>query len=281
MLQTIQLLSLLTSKLRRWSTRMSLLRSSSSQLHSRSIRFCPCSCGLLLHPPVGSICCTVGVTIGTSSSRCHPRPHTSLLGSSIGNSADLFKPRLVSASSGAVCMGSPDQGWRVSPLLLAASVSVLVDSRATSSRGASPLLPDGRPDPTISTPGSLRTSTLASTTIEPLQSRSVCSRCCTSVSSSRCMSSSIRALHSSECGFVTLCAPAARVVQASHSPQLWRSDDCFRYRHHHCRRWWWPHLRLFSDEHPRNSSASSDELIVPLLVCGFPLNSRASQQSTL
>ena len=83
-----------------------------------------------------SVCCTVGVTIGTSSSRCSPRPRTLLLGSSIGNSADHFKPRLVSASSGAVCMGSPDPGWRVSPLLLAASVSVPVDSRAPSPRDA-------------------------------------------------------------------------------------------------------------------------------------------------
>ena len=58
------------------------------------------------------VCCTVGVTIRTSSSRCDPRPRTSLLGSSIGNSADLFKPRLVSASSGAVCMGSPEPRLR-------------------------------------------------------------------------------------------------------------------------------------------------------------------------
>ena len=73
-----------------------------------------------------SVCWTVGVTIGTSSSRCNPRPRTSLLGSSIGNSSGLFKPRLVLASSGAVCMGSSDPDWRVSPLLLAASVPVLV-----------------------------------------------------------------------------------------------------------------------------------------------------------
>ena len=81
-----------------------------------------------------SVCRTVGVTIGTSSSRCYPRLRTSLLASSIGNPADLFKPRLVSASSGAVCMGSPDPGWRVSPLLLAASAPVLVDSCAPPTR---------------------------------------------------------------------------------------------------------------------------------------------------
>ena len=156
--------------------------------------------------------------------------------------------------------------------------------------------PDDRPDPAISTSGFLRSSSLASTTVEPLRSLSVCNRCCTSVSSSRCMSSSMRALHSSECGFVTLCAPAARVVQASHSGVgPYRATSCFRmYLRlccgvltiasgkgiNHCRHWRWSHLRLFSDEHPRNSSASSDELTVPLLVCGFPLNSRTSQQST-
>ena len=43
----------------------------------------------------------------------------------------------------------------------------------------------------------------------------------------------------------------------------------------------WPHLRLrlFSSEHPRNSSALSYEFVVPLLVRGLPLNSRASKQS--
>ena len=105
--------------------------------------------------------------------------------------------------------------------------------------------------------------------------------CCTSVSSSRCMSFSMRALHSSECGFVTFCVPATRVVQASHSgvgpycatssfrmylrPLLWRSNDCLRFRHHYCRHWRWSHLRLFTDEHPRNSLTFSDEFIVPLL----------------
>ena len=34
------------------------------------------------------------------------------------------------------------------------------------------------------------------------------------------------------------------------------------------------------NEHPRNSSALSNEIVVPLPFCGFPLNSRASQQST-
>ena len=67
------------------------------------------------------------------------------------------------------------------------------------------------------------------TTVEPLRSLSVCNRCCTSASSSRCMSSSMRALHSSECGFVTLCAPSARVVQASHSDVgPYRATSCFR-----------------------------------------------------
>ena len=281
MLQTIRSLSLLTSKLRRWSARMSLLRSSSSQPHLSSIPFCPYSCGFLLHPLVAQ---------SVVQSRCYPRPRTSLLGSSVGNDADIFKPRLVSASSGAVCMGSADPGWRVSLLLDAASVPVLVDSRAPSSRGASSPLPDGRPDPTISTSGSLRSSPLASTTVELLRSLSGCSRCCTSASSSRCMSSSMRALHSSECGFVTLSAPAARVAQAAHSGVgPYRATSCFRM-----------YLRLCCGvqtidsgkgittagiggglTHPRNSSTSSDELIVRLLVFGFPLNSRASQQSTL
>ena len=39
----------------------------------------------------------------------------------------------------------------------------------------------------------------------------------------------MRALHSSECGFVNLCAPAARVVQASHSGVgPYRATSCFR-----------------------------------------------------
>ena len=60
-------------------------------------------------------------------------------------------------------------------------------------------------------------------------SLSACSRCCTNASSSRCMSSSIRAVHSSECGFVTLCAPRARATQASH-PGVgpYRATSCFR-----------------------------------------------------
>ena len=41
------------------------------------------------------------------------------------------------------------------------------------------------------------------------------------------------------------------------------------------RHWRWSHLRLVSDEHPRNSSTLSDEFIVPLLVYSFPMNSRA------
>ena len=130
-------------------------------------------------------------------------------------------------------------------------------------------------------------------TVEPLRSLSVCNRCCTSASSSHCMSSSMRVLHSSECGFVTLCAPAARVVQTSHSGVgPYRATSCFRMyprfccgvltiaSGHYCRRLRWSHFRLFSDEHPRNSSTLSDEFIVPLLACSFPLNSRTSQQST-
>ena len=82
MLQTIRSLSLLTSKLRRWSARMSLLRSSSSQPHLSSIPFCPYSCGFLLHPLVAQ---------SVVQSRCYPRPRTSLLGSSVGNGADIFE----------------------------------------------------------------------------------------------------------------------------------------------------------------------------------------------
>ena len=97
-------------------------------------------------------------------------------------------------------------------------------------------------------------------------------------------------------GFVTLCAPAARVVQASHSGVgPYRATSCFRMYLCLCcgvltiasgigiitaGTWRWSHLGLFSDEHPRNSSAFSDEFVVPLLVCGFPLKSRTSQQST-
>ena len=133
---------------------------------------------------------------------------------------------------------------------------------------ASPPLPDGKPDPTISTSGSLRSSPLASTTVELLRSLSGCSRCCTIASSSRCMSSSMRALHSSECGFVTLSAPAARVAQAAHSGVgPYRAKSCFRM-----------YLRLCCGvqtidsgksittagiggglTHPRNSSTSSDD----------------------
>ena len=46
--------------------------------------------------------------------------------------------------------------------------------------------------------------------------------------------------------------PRHILLQNVPAPLLWRSDDCFRYRHHYCRHWRWSHLRLFSDDHPRN-----------------------------
>ena len=169
------------------------------------------------------------MTICTSSSICSPRP-------------DLFNPRLESVSSAAV----------------------LVGYSAPAARGASLLLLASRPDPTISTSGSLRSSPLAPAVVEPLLSLSACSRR-TNASSSRCMSSSMRALNSYECGFVTLCAPPARAAQAWRrsvprhilfqnvpTPLLWRCDNCFRCRHHHCRYWWWLYFRLFPNELPRN-----------------------------
>ena len=182
MLQTIQLLSLLTSKLRRLSTRMSLLRSSSSQLHSRSISILPCSWASAASAG-RTVYCTVGATNHHRDVIHDLALHSSgrqlvilLIFSNLVSFRHLLAPF-------AWVLLTP--GWRVSPLLLAASVSVLVDSRAPSSRGASPPLPEGRPDPTISTSGSFRSSPLASTTVEPLRSLSECSRCCTSVSTSR------------------------------------------------------------------------------------------------
>ena len=90
-----------------------------------------------------------------------------------------------------------------------------------------------------------------------------------------------------QCVLITLhelvhARPAIRDIlfQNVPTPLFWRSDNCFWCRHHHCRYWWWPHFRLFPNEHPRNSSAKSNEIVVPLPFCGFPLNSRASQQST-
>ena len=150
-------------------------------------------------------------------------------------------------------------------------------------RGASPLLPAGRPV-SARFPWSLRVS-------------SAClraGRCCTNASSSRCISSSMRALHSSECGFVTLCAPPARATQASH-PGVgpYRATSCFKLYLRLCcgvqtiasgasitTAGTGAGFRLFSNEHPWKSSELSNEFVVPLLVCGFPLNSRASQQST-
>ena len=90
----------------------------------------------------------------------------------------------------------------------------------------------------------------------------------------------MRALHSSD-----VASSLSAIRTAPHpvsgnvpTPLLWRSDNCFRCKHHHCRYWWWPHFKLFSNEHPRKSSTLSNEFVVPLLVCGFPLNSRAFQE---
>ena len=220
------------------------------------------------------------MTIGTSSSRCNPRPRISLLGSSIGNSADLFNLvlfRHLLTPFACVLLTQIEEFLHYSsqPLFLFSWILVRLRHEMLLRRSPTvdPIQPFQRLD--------FFAHLLSSTSVEPLRSLSVRKFCCTSVSSSRCMSFSMRALHSSECGFVTFCAPATRVVQASHSgvgpycatssfrmylrPLLWRSDDCLRYRHHYCRHWRWSHLRLFSDEHPRNSSTFSDEFIVPLL----------------
>ena len=120
------------------------------------------------------------------------------------------------------------------------------DSSTRSARGASPLLPAGKSDPTISTSGFLRSSPLDPATVEPLLSLSACSRCRTNASSSRCMSSSIfvpctrlnvasspsvllrpepRKPH-----ILTSVHTAPHPVQNVPTPLLWRSHNCLRGR---------------------------------------------------
>ena len=94
-----------------------------------------------------SACCTVDVTIDTSSSTRFPRPRISTRAPSWdGNSADLFILRLVSASAVAVLVGSSVPPTWVRLSLAVASLTVLVHSSAHLTRNASPLLHADMPD---------------------------------------------------------------------------------------------------------------------------------------
>ena len=115
------------------------------------------------------------MTIGTSSSRCSPRPGAR---SRAPSSGDIFNPRLVSASSATVHgFFCPSRSG---------CISATPGRFCYCSRGPLLRLQLGS--------GSLRSSALAPAVVEPLLSLSACSRCCTNASSSRCMSSSMRAL---------------------------------------------------------------------------------------
>ena len=104
-----------------------------------------------------------------------------------------------------------------------------------------------KPDPVISTSGFLRSSSLASTTVEPLRSLSVCNRL------HQCVFITLHELFHACPAFVRMwlryslrsCGqsrttltfwrrsiPRHILFQNVSAPLLWRSDDCLRYRHH-------------------------------------------------
>ena len=193
--------------------------------------------------------CTIGVTIGTSSSRCSPRLRTrSRASSSGGNSADLFQ-----SSSHIGIFGRCSHGF-ICPF--GSGCSTATPCRfCRRSRGL------------LCASDSGCISAAPCRQLHELVHRN--------------MASSLSVLLRPELRKPRILASVHTVPHVP-APLLWRSHNRFRCRHHHSRYWWWPHLRLrlFSSEHPRNSSALSDEFVVPLLVRGLPLNSRASPQST-
>ena len=176
------------------------------------------------------------------------------------------------------------------------TVTVLVDSDVSATWGTvSPPRPVSRSNPTVPVAGA---GVPASATVEPLLR--VCLRATFAApvrlfitvhelvhESPALICMWLRhSLHSScqSCASLTSqrrSVPRHILFQDVPQSQLWRFDECFQLRHHHCRYLRYSHFWLFSSEHPQNSSTLPNVFVVPLLVLGRPLNSRASQQSTL